>query len=250
MNLSARENYLRTIEFSNPQWIPCSVSFSLATWLTQEKELAAIMAEHPLLFGQVKPRKTDLEHLPPVYKPGYFKDNWGCLWHNKIAGLEGMIVDHPLADWAAFDTYAPPDFNLYSERGTRDWAAIEADFAWKRKQGELTIGDGERLFDRLYFLRGFENLLMDIAEDHPRLPLLIEMLWQYEMGLIKKWLEIGVDALSFHTDIGTQRSLMISPAHFRKYLKPMFKDLFMTVRKAGAHVLLSSDGVLLEIVDD
>jgi len=76
------------------------------------------------------------------------------------------------------------------------------------------------------------------------------MLTEYEVALVDKWLEIGVDVVGFHTDIGTQNALMISPAQFRRYIKPMFATLFQRCRKAGAHVTLSSDGHLLEIVDD
>jgi hypothetical protein len=43
---------------------------------------------------------------------------------------------------------------------------------------------------------------------------------------------------------------MISPGKFRKYIKPMFKKLFRKCRNAGTHVALSSDGCMLEIVDD
>ena len=71
-----------------------------------------------------------------------------------------------------------------------------------------------------------------------------------EMKLVHMWLEIGVDIIAFHTDIGTQRGLMISPAKFRRIIKPMFKKIFTTCREAGVHVSLSSDGRLLEIVDD
>ena len=92
--------------------------------------------------------------------------------------------------------------------------------------------------------------MVDIATDDPHLPQLINMLTEYEMRLVQKWLSIGVDVIGFHTDIGIQDRLMISPQKFRKYLKPMFKKIFMTCRDAGAHVILSSDGHLLEIVDD
>lgn len=57
----------------------------------------------------------------------------------------------------------------------------------------MTGGNGERLFDRLYFLRGFENLMIDFATDAPELSKLIDMLSDYEMKLVNKWLEIGVD---------------------------------------------------------
>lgn len=119
-----------------------------------------------------------------------------------------------------------------------------------KQKGLLYVGNGERLFDRLYFLRGFENLMIDIATDDKRLPRLIDMLLDYELRLVRKWLDIGVDVIVFHTDIGTQNALMISPRRFRKYIKPMFKAIFSVCRDAGVHVLLSSDGRLLEIVDD
>ena len=76
------------------------------------------------------------------------------------------------------------------------------------------------------------------------------MLTDYELQLVNRWLEIGVDVMSFHTDIGSQKALMISPEEFRQYIKPMYKEIFQTCRKAGVHATLSSDGCLLEIVDD
>ena len=76
--------------------------------------------------------------------------------------------------------------------------------------------------------------MIDFATDAPELSRLIEMLLHYEMRLVKKWLEIGVDIVYFHSDIGTQSGLMISPAKFRRYIKPMFKELFTLCRKAGA----------------
>lgn len=207
---------------------------------------------HPLLFPRHKQGSVDFDApFSPVYREGeLFTDNWGCAWYNTIGGLEGQPVENPLADWSALDSYRPPDPETCSEREPRDWDQIRANIAGQKQRDELTWGDGERLFDRLYFLRGWENLMLDFASDDPHLPRLIDMLTEYEVNLISRWLEVGVDAMGFHTDIGTQKALMISPARFRKYIKPMFERLFQTCRQAGVHVTLSSDGRLLEIVDD
>jgi len=43
---------------------------------------------------------------------------------------------------------------------------------------------------------------------------------------------------------------MFSPATFGKHLKPAYYEMFQACRKAGTHVHYSSDGCLLEIVDD
>jgi len=249
--MTDRENWLRTVEFRHPAWIPCGVGFSPITWHAHRERLEEIVLRHPLLFKDYKPGSTDFDDFPPVYRQGeYFRDNWDCLWYNSIGGLEGQVVEHPLADWDALETYRPPDPKTQSERGDRDWEKIRQQMAGQREKGLLVGGDGERLFDRLYFLRGFENLMVDLVTDDPHLPRLIEMLRNYEMELIGLSLKLGVDAVSFHTDIGTQDALMINPDKFRQYIKPLFKELFSTCREAGAHVYLSSDGNLLSIVDD
>jgi len=239
------------LEFRKPEWIPCNVVFSFLTRKIYHEELEDIVAEHPLIFRETDSKILDYHELPPAYRENEFcRDNWGCLWHNIQGGLEGQVVENPLADWSAFNNYTPPDPMLKADFADRDWNKIESEIEHQKKNGRLTIGDGGRLFDRMYFLRGFENLMLDIATDEPKLPALIEMIADYEMKLIEKWLKIGVDIMYFHTDIGTQNSLMISPEKFRKYIKPMFKKLFAPIREAGTHIYLSSDGRLLEIVDD
>ena len=82
--------------------------------------------------------------------------------------------------------------------------------------------------------------MVDFVTEPPELTQLIRMLEDYEMRLIKKWLELGVDQISFHTDIGMQAGLMISPKSFRKYIKPFFSALFQTCRSSGVNVFLSS----------
>lgn len=252
--MNIRENYLRAVEFRHPQWIPCSLNFAPIVWKTYREALEKIVLDHPRLFPDYTGKEREYyDQMPLVYREGeYYRDNWGCVWYNAQEGLEGQVVGHPLADWSALASYRMPDPLVSYERGDapKDWDKIRRELEDRKRQGKLASGDGERLFDRLYFLRGFENLMADFALESPELPRLIAMLEEYEMGLIQRWLELGVDVIGFHTDIGMQTGLMISPRSFRKYVKPMFARLFQTCRAAGAHVLLSSDGCLLEIVDD
>ena len=250
--MSHRDNWLRAIEFRHPEWIPCGCGFAPAVWHHYRGELEKVLAQHPKLFPGYQPGNSSFyDEMPVVYREGEtFRDNWGCLWQNIQGGLEGQVIGHPLADWSALDTYTPPDLETLEERGPRDWEQTRRNIEAAREAGHLTGGDGERLFDRMYFLRGFENLMVDIATDDPHLPRLVGMLTEYELALVNRWLEMGVDFVGFHTDIGSQKALMISPAKFRRYIKPMFATLFQACRKAGAHVCLSSDGHVLEIVDD
>lgn len=251
MTITPRENWLRTVEFCYPEWIPCYVGLAPILYKLYRASLEQLIVDHPRLFPGYVAGQRDFDSMPSAYHLNErYRDNWGCLWHNIQEGIEGQVEEHPLADWSALAGWRPPDPQHYLERGEVNWATMADYLAEQRRLGNLVAGNGERLFDRLYLLRGFENLMLDFATESPELARLIQTLTDHELALIGLWLRLGVDAISFHTDIGSQKGLMISPASFRKYIKPMFMTLFQTCRKAGVHVNLSSDGRLLEIVDD
>ena len=248
--MTERDNYLRAIQFKGPEWIPCGVGCALRAWHRYREKLEDVAKRHPRVMPEY-PSREEWDNYPVVYREGErFTDTWGCTWYNTLGGLEGQVVGHPLADWSALDGWQPPDPATRTERGVQDFARVRRDIEKRRRDGKAAWGDGGRLFDRLYFLRGFDNLMMDFATDDPHLPRLIERYTEYELALVQLYLDIGVDVVSFHTDIGTQHGLMISPRQFRRYIKPMFQEIFQHCRKAGALVSLSSDGRLLEIVDD
>ena len=248
--ISERENYLRCLEFRHPQWIPIEFDLSTAAWLKYGRDLEEVVLRHPLIFGHYQEGDYRSRLVGRFATENeYYRDEWGCLWHNTQPGILGQVVEHPLADWSALETYHPPD---PSEQ--IDWSRRRAQTEEGRRQGRLTRGGYDitqgGFFDRLQFLRGLENLLIDFATEPPELWTLMEMLLDYNLEHTRRWLAIGVDQMCFHGDLGTQRGLMISPATFRKYVKPAYKELFSLCRRAGAHVWYSSDGCLLEIVDD
>ncbi len=159
-NKEIRENYLKALEYRYPEWIPCGVSFLPGVWKKHREKLEDILARHPLIFGRYEKGSRNFDDMPPVYRKGCFTDNWGCVWNTVQEGLEGQVVGNPLADWKALDGYQPPDPLTKMERGERGgdyWENARKAFTERREKGLLTVGDGERLFDRLYFLRGFRN---------------------------------------------------------------------------------------------
>jgi len=252
--MSERENFIRTLTFDNPQWIPTTewMDFYPATWAKYREDLEELVLRFPLVFGDYQRRSTGFDEPSQAYREGYTTDAWGCVWYTAPGqgGLLGQVEKPALADWETLSKYEPPgpDKNEWGE--TLDWEEIRTDIETQRDLGKLTWGNGGYLFDRLYYLRGFENLMIDFATDAPQLPRLIEMVTDRTMEVVNKWLTIGVDVMAFHTDIASQQSLMISPGDFRRYIKPMFKALFTACRDAGTHVYLSSDGRMLDIVDD
>lgn len=257
MNYSIQErveNYIKAITFNNPTWIPCRVGLMPATWRRYRKNLEEIVLRHPKIFPDYKEGSIDFDAISdPGYKKGRFTDSWGCVWENVEEGLEGLVVSHPLDDWEKLKTYIPPDPITQEERGgIPDWERRREHIRELKSQGRLAIGGLPHgfMYMRLYYLRGFENLMIDIALDDPRLERLINIVLDYNIRLINKWLELGVDAMYFGDDLGNQDRLPISPEKFRRYLKPCYRKMFSLCKEKGVYVYLHSDGHILEIIDD
>lgn len=248
------ENYIKAITFSNPRWIPCRVSLMPATWRKHRKNLEEIVLRHPKIFPDYKEGSIDFDIIDnPTYRRGKVTDSWGCVWENIEEGLDGLVVGHPLDDWEKLDTYTPPDPITQEERGgIPDWEKRREWIKELKSQGRLARGGLPHgfMYMRLYYLRGFENLMIDIALDDPRLERLINMVLDYNIRFINKWLELGIDIMDFGDDLGNQDRLPISPEKFRRYLKPCYKKMFSLCREKNVYVYLHSDGHILEIIDD
>jgi hypothetical protein len=223
--ITREENYFRAIEFRHPEWIPVRVSLLPATWMHYREALEEIVLRHPLIFGEYKKGSKNFDEVSGTYRAGEHVDEWGCVWKNIRDGLEAFVVYHPLEDWDALERYRPPEPNADS----------------------LPHGF---MFLRLTYLRGFENLMIDFAEEPPQLHKLIDMVLSYNLAVVERILSRNPKIVYFGDDLGMQDRLPFRPAHFRKYLKPCYERIFKRCREAGAHVYFHSDGHIVEIIQD
>jgi len=103
---------------------------------------------------------------------------------------------------------------------------------------------------QLYYLRGFESLMLDLATGDSRLDKLIAIVLDYNVTVIQRYLELGAEIMGFGDDLGLQRSLPMSPEMWRKILKPCYEAMFGPCRDRGVPVRMHSDGHILEIIPD
>ena len=174
--------------------------------------------------------------------PGRNMDNWGCEWLNLKPPALGQVVNHPLNDITALDCYKPPnpeDLDLFC-------AKVQSE---KRGDKYLVLGY-VMLFERLINLRGFENLLMDIAEPDEYFFRMRDMVLTYNLAHIDRLLALKPDAVYLADDWGSQISLMISPASWRALFLPAYRLMFDKVKAVGAHVFFHSDGHIKDILPD
>jgi uroporphyrinogen decarboxylase len=252
---SRTRNYLRAAHFEGPEWIPCTVSVMPGTWRRYREALEEVLEACPRLFPDFRPGQVDFEQCGDRrYRAGSFTDSWGCVWRNLEDGLSGLVTEHPLPDWAALEGWSPPDPVTQGETPEEvpDWDGLARDYRAARDSGGLArahLPHGH-MYMRLYYLRGFENLMLDFAERAPQLDALIEAVTDYNLRLISRHLECGAEMVCFGDDLGMQAGLPISPVQWRRYLLPPYRRMFALCRDGGADVYLHSDGRMVEIIPD
>ncbi|MBN1444993.1 MAG: hypothetical protein JW957_02660 [Candidatus Omnitrophica bacterium] len=235
-----RQQYLDTISFKGDGEVNCSVVVYYPVWKQFETQMEKLTKQFPGISVSISKDETR--------KAGSTRmDKWGCLWSYAQDYLEGQVVEHPLKDWNNFKSYTPPAPEDYT-----DWKKVESDIREAKRKGKLTSGGAEHgfLFLKLADLRGFENSMVDIAEKNPRIVKLIDMITDYWMEVIKRYIAIGVDMIGFGDDLGLQKSLPISPPAWREFIKPPYKKIFSYCRANNVHVGLHTDGYILDIIPD
>jgi len=249
-------NYLRTVTFDTPEWTPCSVGLMPATWIKYRTALEDVVLAHPRVFPGYREGDVDFDfpHFDnPLYELGRHVDCWGTVWENVERGLDSYPIGYPLDDWAKLATYTPPDPLRDDIFGPRDWGAEAIRLRAAKAAGKLAVGGGLPhgfMYMRLYYLRGFENLMLDIATGDPRLPDLLRMVTEYNATVVRRYVELGAEVISVGDDLGLQTALPVHPRTWRKILKPAYMQILAPCREADIPVYLHTDGHVLEIIPD
>jgi len=166
--------------------------------------------------------------------------------------MEGIIARHPLDDIRLLKNYKAPDPLLYSERETRNWGAFVRDCNERRARGDVINIPGERFFERIHFLRGMENALMDMGEGTPEIQAIVDLVLEYNLKYLDHSLKLGspVDIVGFGDDWGCQDRCLISVDAFRRYFKPGYTKMYALCKQYGALTTQHSDGYTVDLWDE
>jgi hypothetical protein len=246
-----RDRVLKTMEFQPTDIIPLQIYPAPSGLYEHGQKLADLIKACGHDFGDLSGLG-----LPAPPEPGDFDsdgryhafqtDEWGTKWEYRIYGIWGHPVEWPLNDLNNLDDYkapaTPPISGAEFENAKR--------YAEAHKQKYFLMGGGGAIFETLRWIRRFEYILMDIEDDTPEINRIADIIMEYDAGHIRRSLAVGVDAIAFGDDLGTQNALMISPEVFRRFFKPRYKALFEPIVKAGKHIIFHSCGQISAILED
>jgi len=214
----------KAMRFEHPEFIPLSIGFLPATWKRHRGALDELVARHPIVFGEPDPAPRDYDAVGGTYAAGTHVDAWNCVWSNIAEGAEAYVCGHPLPERSMVRTFQPP----------APGAGLPHGF----------------MYLRLGYLRGWEEIFMDFAEEPEELRMLVDTVGRYNVGEVRRMLENPPGMAYFGDDLGMQDRLPISPVKWRKYLKPWYAEMYGLCREAGTAVYMHSDGHMVPVIAD
>ncbi len=243
--MTSRERMIAALEFSSPDRAPRDLWALPYVSLFRGEELRELVTRFPpdLAGTQLSPGTANLRvnHLETV---GEYVDEWGSLWDKAEPGVIGEVKRPALDDWSKLDGYQPPWETIdLIDRDHINRQCAEGD---RFRMSAVTA----RPFERLQFIRGSENLFLDLAYDTAEVRRLLEMVHDYYRRMIRAWCETDVDAVMMMDDWGSSRSLLISPAMWRAVFKPLYAEYCRMIHDAGKYVFFHSDGHIAAIYGD
>jgi uroporphyrinogen decarboxylase len=119
-----------------------------------------------------------------------------------------------------------------------------------RFQGKRMIG--MHVHDALSYpayLRGMDNLMMDLIEQPELVRKLIEISVDHTTTLMKKARELGADLFVFGDDYAGNSGPIMSPRHFKEFFLPGMGEVVQTAKQLGAYAVKHTDGNILSIIE-
>jgi len=283
MTMTSRERVLATFNHREPDRVPIVLGVSNATGIKMKpyralKELIGVTAEDRYLYDwpELSTAAPDEETLVRLrtdvrgvldLEPDWvleknrnrephhdYINSWGS-GAREVAPGEWFPMIEPLADAttvAEIEQYPWPDMDDPSRV-----AHVRAQAAALAEPGEYAIMATPWLLfplERAFAMQGMDTFLMNLAM-HPDFA--EALLWRIEelcktlMGHFLDELGENVDIIKIGDDLGTQESLLMSPAMYRKILRPVHADYIRFIKQhTDAKVMFHTDGDVFPLIDD
>ena len=175
--------------------------------------------------------------------PDQTVSEWGFTWErlDETMGQPNSIV---VTSWDDLPNLQVPNPSAeWRFEGVAEWTEQYAD---RYRVASLQLSG----FTTMWSLRGFEQMMIDIAANPDRIRELAEVVYGFEEALIRELPQRGFDAVGFFDDWGTQEGMLISPASWRSIFKPFYKHQFDLVHELGMHVYFHCCGEYTPIIPD
>ncbi len=257
--MNSKQRVLTAVHLAEPDRVP--LDFLPNPWVmerlhrdlgttTHRELLARLHSDIVDLRGVVDPRYCGPVPQRRELGDGVRENLWG--WRQKVmqtaTGPEDCFVEFVLAGAASVEDLQRHPWPQ------ADWFDF-SDFAARLAPWEdlAVMASGASVFQHPSFLRGIDNLLMDMAVQPEMAHWLIDRFTDFYLDFFDRLLTAArgrIDILRAADDLGTQRGLFFSPEMFRTFIKPRLQRLVDMTHSHGVKFLFHSCGAIRPVIED
>ncbi len=107
------------------------------------------------------------------------------------------------------------------------------------------------VFERLHFLMGFEDMLMNFLLEPEDMKELCDVIGEYRFQYMKLIVDyIKPDVMLSHDDWGSKNSLFVNPDTWREFIKPQYVKTYGYMKEKGVIIMHHADSFMEPIVED
>jgi len=258
LSLNCAENLQMLLEGKKPEWRPFTLDVGGVPGFTEPimRRFTEETTHHdPAEFFDydfrtfsLSPRfgGDDPSLLHKGVEPGTTFDEWGI--GHWAGGKEGTYekMYSPLADVSSVKEVEKLPTPIIDKN------ADVCGVAEYKKRGYPVFGYAGSIYEWSWWLRGMQNLMMDLVAQPALAEAIIRKVCGYTKQLALASAQAGIDVLCFYDDAGMQTGMQISPDLWRKFVKPAWADVLEAIgsKFPKARFFLHSCGNIREIVGD
>ncbi len=267
--MNHRDRVMTALDHAEPDRCPMQISFTpeFAARLEADLKLKGQGVHNPHGGGNTYALERALDEdmlltsvgwVNGYYQAGYqdvdsYLDEWGVIWKTVEYSTrfgKGKYTEpfgHPLSDDLALDAYNPPDPNrpelyLETQRVLDEY----------RQEYWIVGVTPTTIFESAWALRGYEQLMMDLALDPDKANRVLDIPFSYHKTVTQHLVKMGVDMIWLGDDVGGQNAMLMSPKMWRQYFKPRMAELIASLRLINPAIKIAyhTDGVVYPIIPD
>ncbi|MFA6292764.1 MAG: uroporphyrinogen decarboxylase family protein [Victivallales bacterium] len=260
--LSMRENYLRAARRQNPEWVPFDSGLSAGFRKTFYK-YAGENADPCEFFNYdgrwIGPNPS--KSKAPDWRSLYYSD--GSLPADaKISDEWGTAYVYNEDTDDQMDYFPLRNIQTEEEVDAYPWPDTGAAYRYEgvsekvkslQKQGfAVHMAGTPSFFESVWNLRGFEQLMVDMALGDPVAKRLFERMHEISVRCAENAARSGADVLQVGSDVATQRGPLMSREMWRTYIFPVMRDSIRAAKAIRPDMLANyhSCGNVSGIIED
>jgi uroporphyrinogen decarboxylase len=285
--MNSRQRVLTALNHKEPDHVPFDLGGSVVTGIhvtayQNLREYLGLPLRQPVIIDQVQQLAgvdadvmdylgVDVHNISPRSSASfkiqfhntddrrysYYHDEYGIGWRMpNEGGLYYDMFDHPLAGNLTeddVDHFALPDPLDPSRFSGIRQAALNV---LEKEQRALVIGSiSAGIFELYTWTRGYKDAYADWAANPGLAERMLTRFMDLQLAYWDRMFEvlegIPVDVVQFADDIAAQFNLLISPASYRRQLKPFHRQMFDHIHsRSNAKIFFHSCGAIRPLIPD